>query len=53
MDLERQIALFSHKRLQSYENLSQHKDNFLLIKDLSAKIGLLEIITRNKVAQIL
>lgn len=31
----------------------QHKDNFLLIQNLFAKIGLLEIITRNKVAQIL
>ena len=53
MDLGKQITLFSHKRLQSYENLAQHRDNFLLIQNLCAKIGLLEIITRNKVAQIL
>ena len=53
MDLGKQITLFSHKRLQSYESLTQHRDNFLLIQNLCAKIGLLEIITRNKVAQIL
>ena len=53
MDLDKHITLFSHKRLQSYENLAQHRDNFLLIQNLCAKIGLLEIITRNKVAQIL
>lgn len=53
MDLDKQITLFSHKRLQSYENFTQHRDNFLLIQNLCAKIGLLEIITRNKVAQIL
>lgn len=49
MDLDKQISLFS----QSYENPTQHRDNFLLIQNLCAKIGLLEIITRNKIAQIL
>lgn len=53
MDKDKQIALFSQKRLQSYESTEQHRQNFLLIQRLCAKIGLLEIITRNKVAQIL
>lgn len=53
MNLEKQILLFSQKRLSSYENTSQHRQNFILIQRLCAKIGLLEIITRNKVAQIL
>ena len=53
MNKNKQIALFSHKRLQGYESTEQHRQNFLLIQRLCAKIGLLEIITRNKVAQIL
>ena len=53
MHLDKQIALFSQKRLQSYESAEQHRQNFLLIQRLCAKIGLLEIITRNKVARIL
>lgn len=39
MDLDKQISLFSHKCLQSYENPTQHRDNFLLIQNLCAKIG--------------
>lgn len=53
MNEAKQIAIFSQKRLQSYENLAQHRQNFQLIKEICPKIGLLEIITRNKVAGIL
>ncbi|MCX2683758.1 ATPase [Campylobacter sp. MIT 21-1685] len=53
MELEKQHKLFSKKRLQSYESLKQHYENFLLISLLSIKIGLLEIVTRNKIASLL
>lgn len=53
MELEKQYKLFSKKRLQSYESPKQHYENFLLISRLSIKIGLLEIVTRNKIASLL
>ncbi|WP_236096448.1 ATPase [Helicobacter sp. MIT 11-5569] len=53
MDIAKQHKLFSQKRLQSYKNPKQHYENFLLISHLSFKIGLLEIITRNKIAALL
>ncbi|MDD6162487.1 MAG: ATPase [Campylobacteraceae bacterium] len=53
MDQYKLEALFSKVRLSSYEDEIEHKNNFLLIQKISAKLGLVEIITRNKVASIL
>lgn len=53
MDKDRLISLFSAKRLSSYKNEAEHRDNFLLMQILAPKLGILEIITRNKVAEIL
>lgn len=53
MDIQKQIQFFSLKRLQSYQDISEHYANFLLIRDLSIKIGILEIVTRNKIARLL
>ncbi|MGG7074365.1 ATPase [Campylobacter sp. 9BO] len=46
-------ALFSKERLNGYKDENEHRDNFLLIQSLTPKLGIIEIITRNKIAQIL
>lgn len=53
MEQERLIELFSAKRLSSYKSEGEHRDNFILMQILSPKLGILEIITRNKIAKIL
>ncbi len=53
MDETTQLALFSQRRLQAYESLEQHRLNLKLIGEICPKIGVLEIITRNKIAEIL
>lgn len=53
MLLEKQYKLFSQKRLDIYKSPQQHKENLLLISHISVKIGLLELITRNKIANLL
>ena len=50
MDL---IGLFSAKRLNDYESEAKHRDNFLLMQRLAPKLGIIEIITRNKTARLL
>ncbi len=50
MDL---IGLFSEKRLKDYESEAKHRDNFLLMQRLAPKLGIVEIITRNKTARLL
>ena len=50
MDL---IGLFSAKRLNDYESAAKHRDNFLLMQRLASKLGIVEIITRNKTARLL
>ena len=50
MDL---IGLFSAKRLNDYESEAKHMDNFLLMQRLAPKLGIIEIITRNKTARLL
>ena len=50
MDL---IGLFSAKRLNDYESAAKHRDNFLLMQRLAPKLGIVEIITRNKTARLL
>lgn len=49
-DLQR---LFSKERLQSYKNPQEHFDNFYFVGKISPKIGLLEVIIRNKIDKIL
>lgn len=49
-DLQR---LFSKERLQSYKNSQEHFDNFYFVGRISPKIGLLEVIIRNKIDKIL
>lgn len=53
MDRQRQIELFSLSRLASYKDWREHSANLALIADISIRLGLLEIITRNKVALLL
>lgn len=45
--------LFSKERLQSYKNSKEHFDNFYFVGKISPKIGLLEVIIRNKIDKIL
>lgn len=44
---------FSQKRLSSYTDENEHKNNFLLMQKLAPKLGILEITTRNIVSSIL
>jgi len=53
MTNERLKELFSAKRISGYASEAEHRDNFLLMQRIAPKIGILEIITRNKVAEIL
>lgn len=46
-------GLFSKERLESYENVQRHFDNFYFVGEISPKIGLLEVIIRNKIDKIL
>ena len=41
------VKFFSIKRLKSYKNEQEHKNNFLLVQALAPKLGILEIATRN------
>ena len=50
MDL---IGLFSERRLKNYESEAKHRGNFLLMQRLAPKLGIVEIITRNKTARLL
>ena len=52
MTNERLKELFSAKRISGYASEAEHRDNFLLMQRIAPKIGILEIITRNKVAEI-
>ncbi|QKF59290.1 hypothetical protein [Aliarcobacter lanthieri] len=47
------LKFFSAKRLSSYTNEEQHKNNFILVQKITPKIGILEISTRNIVSSIL
>lgn len=53
MTNEKIIELFSKERLESYASDDEHRANFKLIKNISDKLGAIEIITRNKIAGIL
>lgn len=45
--------LFSKERLNAYHNAKEHFDNFYFVGEISPKIGLLEVIIRNKIDSIL
>lgn len=45
----KQITLFSKSRLEGYASLSEHENNLYLIGSISRKIGILEIVIRNKI----
>ncbi|MGX2981640.1 hypothetical protein [Helicobacter sp. 23-1045] len=47
------VKLFSQARLDDYANLAQHEANLALIGRISHKIGILEIILRNKIDNII
>ncbi len=49
MNQNRLIALFSQARLNGYTSLDEHEANLALIGKISHKIGILEIILRNSV----
>ena len=46
-------TIFSKDRLAGYSSADEHRANFLLIRELAPKLGIIEIATRNRVAQIL
>ena len=46
-------GLFSKERIESYQSPKEHFDNFYFIGEISPKIGLLEVIIRNKIDRIL
>ena len=43
------VRFFSQKRLSSYKDENEHKDNFLLIQKITPNLGIIEIVTRNSV----
>lgn len=45
--------LFSKERLNAYQNAKEHFDNFYFVGEISPKIGLLEVMIRNKIDSIL
>lgn len=47
------VRFFSQKRLSSYKDENEHKDNFLLIQKITPNLGIIEIVTRNIVASLL
>lgn len=48
-----QERLFSSSRIKGYTNLKEHEDNLRLIGSISHKIGILEIVIRNKIDALL
>lgn len=50
---EQIITLFSKQRLEGYHSFQEHEDNFCLIATIARKIGVLEVVIRNKIDTIL
>ena len=48
-----QQELFSKNRLQGYADTQEHEQNLYLIAQITHKIGILEIIIRNKIDSLL
>lgn len=46
-----QFQLFSQTRLRGYTNTQEHEENLALIASITYKMGVLEIILRNKEAK--
>lgn len=53
MRYDRLIELFSNARISGYVDLDEHEANLALIGEISHKIGILEIILRNSVDNIM
>lgn len=51
--MDRICALFSQARLNNYKNYAEHEANLALIRKISHKIGILEIILRNTIDNIM
>ena len=51
--MDRICVLFSQARLNDYKNYAEHEANLALIGRISHKIGILEIILRNKIDNIM
>lgn len=47
------IELFSLPRISAYANFSEHEENLLLISQISHKLGMIEIIIRNRIDKIM
>ena len=45
--------LFSKERLKNFKDAKEHRDNFFFIQSLTVKIGVIEVITRNKIYRVL
>lgn len=48
-----QLELFSQGRLEGYKDTQEHEDNLFLISQIAHKIGILEIVVRNKIDSLL
>ena len=53
MDKNKLIELFSQDRLDGYKNTKEHEQNLSLISQISHKLGILEIIIRNRIDKIM
>ena len=49
MSDDAQLELFSQGRLEGYADTQEHEDNLFLISQIAHKIGILEIVFRNKI----
>lgn len=49
MSDDAQLELFSQGRLEGYADTQEHEDNLFLISQIAHKIGILEIVIRNKI----
>lgn len=49
MSDDAQLELFSPERLAGYKDTREHEDNLFLISQIAHKIGILEIIVRNRI----
>ncbi len=53
MSDDAQLELFSQGRLEGYADTQEHEDNLFLISQIAHKIGILEVIIRNRIDALL
>lgn len=53
MNTQKLIELFSKNRLEGYKSEKEHEQNLSLISRISHKLGILEIIIRNKIDKVM